>query len=267
MPYQPAVLGTARLNNFRLNYLTPALAFERPARVWIILGGVDVSRARPLLLRARARSGVRCAEYLRDHVLWPDADRSANRSKSGSIATRRTLLFGGELQTVDKTYDEKATIVMIPCTGIDDTARANRRRPLGLVDEHVGDDDRAVADQHIRAGVLVGRRRAGSAGDYGQFRRVGSRDERVSDRNREVDRRLLVLREQNAVSVSLRHRDRRPIRLTTRRDGSWPIRRSPGRSINPRSRTRVMGRARARDLAATVDPTVTIVPIDEVDDV
>ena len=42
MATQPAVLGTMRLNNARLNYLTPAQAATRPAAIWITLGGVPV---------------------------------------------------------------------------------------------------------------------------------------------------------------------------------------------------------------------------------
>ena len=44
MPTQPAVLGTARLGNFRLGYASAALSAIRATRVRILLAGVDVRR-------------------------------------------------------------------------------------------------------------------------------------------------------------------------------------------------------------------------------
>jgi len=71
VPTQPAVLGTARLNNFRLNYLTAAQAAERPAKVWIIIGGIDVTKP---------TSPTRVI-HLQPHPLWCRArDRRADRS-------------------------------------------------------------------------------------------------------------------------------------------------------------------------------------------
>ena len=56
------------------------------------------------------------------------------------------LLFTGELQTVERTYKGRPATVLHPCTAIDDTARANRRRPLGLVNEYSATTIARMAD-------------------------------------------------------------------------------------------------------------------------
>jgi hypothetical protein len=136
MPYQPAVLGpNTRLNNFRLNYLTAAQAAERPTYVRIILGGIDITRpdADPRVIYKSVQ--------IQDVV--HDAPNTCRMTIYGSAAPHvgqplevwinsdaPQLLFGGELQTVDRTYKGRPSIVFHPVTAIDDTAAANRRRPL-----------------------------------------------------------------------------------------------------------------------------------------
>jgi len=136
MPYQPAVLGTARLNNFRLNYLTPALAAERPARIWFILGGVDISAptspTRVIYKSVSIRDVVFDTPNTCQITFYGAAPTLGARLEVWVDANDPTLLFGGELQTVDRTYKGRPSTVLHPCTAIDDTARANRKRPLGL---------------------------------------------------------------------------------------------------------------------------------------
>ena len=54
----------------------------------------------------------------------------------GRTATTPTLLFGGELQTVDRTYKGRPATVLHPCTAIDDTAAGEPQAPARPVDEH-----------------------------------------------------------------------------------------------------------------------------------
>lgn len=137
MTTTPAVLGpNTRLNNFRLNYLTPAQAAERPTHIRIILGGIDITRPdAPVRVIYKSLT-------IRD-VLF-DAPNTCALTLYGSAAPHvgqplevwinsdaPVLLFGGELQTVDRTYKGRPTTVLHPVTAIDDTARANKYRPFG----------------------------------------------------------------------------------------------------------------------------------------
>jgi len=136
MPYQPAVLGPkTRLNNFRLNYLTAAQAAERPTHIRIILGGIDITQPdAPMRMIYKSMT-------IRDLVF--DAPNTCNVTLYGPQAptvgqplevwvnsNAPALLFGGEIQTVARTYTGRPATVLHPVTAIDDTARANRRRPL-----------------------------------------------------------------------------------------------------------------------------------------
>ncbi len=67
-----ALLGTARLNNFRLNYLTAAVALERKTRVSILLAGEDV--------RGRVRYG---SVSVRDVI--NDAPNTASLSMEAAV--------------------------------------------------------------------------------------------------------------------------------------------------------------------------------------
>jgi len=136
MPTQPAVLGTARLNNFRLNYLPADQAATRPARIWFILGGVDISAptspTRVIYKSVSIRDVVFDTPNTCQITFYGAAPVLGSRLEIWVDANDPTLLFGGELQTVDRTYKGRPTTVLHPCTAIDDTARANRKRPLGL---------------------------------------------------------------------------------------------------------------------------------------
>jgi len=137
MAMTPAVLGpNTRLNNFRLNYLTAAQAADRATHIRIIIGGIDVTQP-TAPMRVIYKSVT-----IRDLVF--ETPNTCSLTLYGPLAptvgqpievwidsNAPVLLFGGELQTVEKTYKGRPTTVLHPVTAIDDTARANRRRPLG----------------------------------------------------------------------------------------------------------------------------------------
>ena len=129
MAYQPALLGTARLNNFRLNYLSAALRRERDAYVRILVDGVDM-RGRVLYQSVTITDRLNddpndCA--LTFYGAAPHVGQSL-RILLDSNAPR--ILFTGELQTVDTSYRGRPETVVYPAHAVDDMARANRRRPL-----------------------------------------------------------------------------------------------------------------------------------------
>jgi len=134
MPLQPAVLGTARLNNFRLNYLTAAQAAVRPSHVWILIGGVDVtnpaSSMRALYKSLTIRDIVFDAPNTCALTLYGGAPNVGLPIEVWVNSNAPQLLFNGELQTVERTYKGRPATVIHPVTAIDDTARANRKRPL-----------------------------------------------------------------------------------------------------------------------------------------
>jgi hypothetical protein len=130
MPYQPAVLGSARLGNFRLGYESATLAKIRAARAYITIGGVFAN--------ARVRVGsVIIHDILNDapNTCSLTIDTTAPtvgqdlRVTVNSDAPR--LFFNGMLQTVDLSYEGKPTQTAWSCTAIDDMARLNERRPFG----------------------------------------------------------------------------------------------------------------------------------------
>jgi hypothetical protein len=130
MPYQPAVLGSARLGNFRLGYRSAVLAATRAARVGIVLNGADV--------RTRVRVGS-----LTIHDGLNESPNSCQLTVDGTAPvpgqTLRVtvgidapvLLFDGTLQRVDLSYEGVPTQLAWACAAIDDLARLNRRRPFG----------------------------------------------------------------------------------------------------------------------------------------
>ena len=135
MAYQPAVLGTARLNNFRLNYLSAALAAERATHVRIIIGGIEVTRPTAPLRAIYKSLTIRDALFDTPNTcaltLYGAAAPNVGQPIEVWINSNAPqLLFNGELQTVDRTYKGRPGTVLHPVTAIDDTARANRRRPL-----------------------------------------------------------------------------------------------------------------------------------------
>lgn len=132
MPYQPAILGTARLNNFRLNYVGGLLQRIRDWRVLVWLDGE--------LVRCRVRRGS-----LTIHDVLNDAPNTCSFALDGlpapepGMQVRITinsntpqLLFSGALETTATTYEGKPSQVVYGCTAQDDTMRADLRRPFAL---------------------------------------------------------------------------------------------------------------------------------------
>jgi hypothetical protein len=132
MPYQPAVLGTARLNNFRLNYLSAALQDIRDYRVLVYLDGV--------LERCRVRRGS-----VTIHDVLNDAPNTCTFSLDGAPAPEAgmqiritintntpRLLFNGTLETTALTYEGKPANTVYSCSATDDTMRADNRRPFAF---------------------------------------------------------------------------------------------------------------------------------------
>jgi hypothetical protein len=130
MPTQPAILGTARLGNFRLGYQPASLAARRRTVMRLVLGGIDA--------RTRVRVG---SVTVHDEV--NDAPNTASFALNGPAPSvgqdvrilinsdAPILLFNGQLQTVDLTYEGLPGQLACRVTAIDDTARANYQRPFG----------------------------------------------------------------------------------------------------------------------------------------
>jgi hypothetical protein len=128
MATQPAVLGTARLGNFRLNYVAEALAPVRVSRIRILIGGAParVRRGSVTIHESKGQPGT-CR--LTVDAATPPVENASLRITINSDAPR--LLFAGELQTTDVTYEGRPEQIVYPCTAIDDTGRANARLPFG----------------------------------------------------------------------------------------------------------------------------------------
>jgi hypothetical protein len=130
MPLQPAVLGTARLNNFRLNYLPAALVPIRKTRIGIWINGAWADCA-------VRRQGFSIHDALNDdpNTCSLTVDGTAPvvgqslRITINSDAPR--LLFNGTFQTVALTYEGLPGQTAWACSAIDDIARLNRRIPFG----------------------------------------------------------------------------------------------------------------------------------------
>jgi len=134
MALQPAILGTARLNGFRLAYLPADLQRVRDWRLGFWLDGV--------LVRQRVRVGsVEIRDILNDApntASWrmdgtpPPEPGMEVRITINSNAPR--LLFNGTLETTAITYEGKPAPlnVVYACSATDDTMRADRRRPFAL---------------------------------------------------------------------------------------------------------------------------------------
>ncbi len=131
MPYQPAILGTARLNNFRLAYQGAALERIRDWRVQIWIDGEP----------SRHRVRVGSVEI---HDILNDAPNTASWRMDGTpppepgmqvrITINRDaprLLFNGMIESVALTYEGKTPQIVYACSATDDTMRADHRRPFG----------------------------------------------------------------------------------------------------------------------------------------
>jgi hypothetical protein len=132
MPYQPAVLGTARLNNFRLNSLSAALRTIRGTRIRVFLDG-------ELATHRIRRAGFTIHDVLNDAPNTCALTIEGTPPPESGMALRITinsdtprLLFNGTLQTDGQTYEGRPTQLAYPCQAIDDTARLNYRRPFGI---------------------------------------------------------------------------------------------------------------------------------------
>jgi hypothetical protein len=132
MPLQPAVLGSARLNNFRLDYLSADLARVRATRVAIVLGGVPITGAVKV-------GSLRISDILNDapntcrFTFYGPTPPVPNQTLVITLnSTDPVTLFAGTLQTVATSYVGRPSTPAWDCSAIDDTALANRRRPFGL---------------------------------------------------------------------------------------------------------------------------------------
>jgi hypothetical protein len=135
MATTPAVLGpNTRLNNFRLNYLTADQAAERPTHIRIILGGIDITKPdapmRVIYKSMTIRDALFDAPNTCDFTVYGSAPNVGQPLEVWVNSNAPVLLFSGEIQTVARTYKGRPTTVLHPVTAIDDTARANRKRPL-----------------------------------------------------------------------------------------------------------------------------------------
>jgi len=129
MPTQPAVLGTARLGNFRLGYEPASLVTLRIAHVSILLAGVAAQvRIAGLTIHDLLNDAPNTATLTIDDATPPTVEQSL-RITVNSDTPR--LLFAGNLQTVGLSYEGLPAQRVWPSTAIDTTARANRRRPFG----------------------------------------------------------------------------------------------------------------------------------------
>jgi len=130
MPTMPAVVGSARLGNFRLAYESTALAALRATKVLIWINGVE-SRIRVRI------NGFTIHDALNDdpNTCTLTVDGSAPVVGQALRVTINTdtprLLFNGTLQTVALSYDGQPANWAWACSAIDDLARLNRRIPFG----------------------------------------------------------------------------------------------------------------------------------------
>ncbi len=131
MPLQPAVLGTARLNNFRLNYLSADLVRLRATRVRILLSGVPITGA-VLVGSLRISDILNDAPNTCGFMYYGPTAPQPNQALVVTLnSDAPRLLFSGTLQTVAISYLGRPSTVAWDCAAIDDTAQANRRRPFG----------------------------------------------------------------------------------------------------------------------------------------
>lgn len=128
----PAILGGARLGNFKLGYETTALARLRSTRVTILIAGV--------LANSRVwNAGLSIRDVINDAPNTAIFDVKTTAPTAGQDvrilvnSDSPRLLFNGTLQANDLTYLGKplATQLVWPCSAIDDIARLNQRRPFG----------------------------------------------------------------------------------------------------------------------------------------
>lgn len=160
MPLQPAVLGTARLNNFRLNYLGAVLAAAREVYVTILIdGALACIRVGSVTIH----DVINDSPNTMDLVLGPDpipTNGATVRAYINSDDPR--LLFSGTLQVLDLTYQGREKASVYPCQAQDDTPKANRRIPLAsytnvsattIAQELVANFAPGFTSDHVQAGL------------------------------------------------------------------------------------------------------------------
>jgi hypothetical protein len=129
MPTMPAILGPARLGNFRLGYMPTALAATRATRVRIFVAGVEARvRVSGLSIHDALNDRPNEASLTLDGSETPVAQQSLRISINSDTPR---LLFDGALQEVTTSYQGQPTQLVYPCSASDDLARLNRRRPFG----------------------------------------------------------------------------------------------------------------------------------------
>jgi len=179
----PAILGTARLGNFRLGYESAALAAIRRTFVRILLNGVEV--------RTRVRLGG-----FTIHDALNEEPNTCSFTIDGAAPTvgqplevtinsdTPHLLFTGTLQTIDLSYEGQPANWAWACSAIDDLARLNRKIPFGtwtdtsatnVVQQIVAAYAPAFTTAHIEAGLpLVSINLDGSEGFSGALRQIAN---------------------------------------------------------------------------------------------
>jgi hypothetical protein len=260
MPYQPAILGTARLNNFRLAYLTADQAFKRPAYIRVILGGVEMTR-HVMVNSVRIRDVIFDTPNTCNLQFYGATPIVGQRLEIWVDSNAPVLLFSGELQTVDKTYAKNRFAVTHPCTAIDDTAAANRRRPLGLftnvsataiaqtlISTYAPGFSSAGVEANLPAiTVNFDGSEAGMKGCLTQIAKLIGGYWYFENKTLYLFQTPPGPPPDPIIDTPGRFLDDPPIK--------WTIDKS-------QVRTRVYGKGASTRLAATVDPTVTTIPID-----
>lgn len=130
----PAVLGSARLGNFRLGYIPATLTAERTYRVVVTIDDVVVRyRVRTLIIHDDRNDNPNTAQFVVGADVWEGSPLGPNVGQTVRIivnADDPTLLFTGTIQSLTDTYDllPDQAAWLIRCQ--DDTPRANRRIPF-----------------------------------------------------------------------------------------------------------------------------------------
>jgi len=155
----PAILGTARLGNFRLGYESAALQQVRENRVRIELAGADVRvRVQGLSIRDVLNETPNTAQLTIDSP----APSAGQDLKIWLNSDDPRLLFAGAIQTDDLTFEGQRDQLVYPCTAIDDTSRLNKKRPFGtwtttsattVATDIVADFAPGFSTDHVEAGL------------------------------------------------------------------------------------------------------------------
>ncbi|HZD62639.1 MAG TPA: hypothetical protein VE200_07575, partial [Xanthobacteraceae bacterium] len=126
-----AVLGNARLNNFRLNYLPAPVKPLRKTRVFLWINGVPVCYRRGSMTIRDALNDVPNTCTFELFAPTP-APQSGARVRVTIDSDVQRQIFVGAIQTDRVTFAGQAQHDVHPYTAIDDTWLANRRRPFGV---------------------------------------------------------------------------------------------------------------------------------------